>query len=254
MSKAPITDRTQAAGIVGQPSVSELSETIRFVVPSEDRDFSRPRDSYYAQTPPDTAMADDEGGQEWVKQVQKIMKGNPISPPYPGPVDGKINRKLLDVLLNFSWTLKRKTGKQFNIVSGNSINQGELAKAMAALKEHLHPKKKEDEVVEEDKTDETVLAFQKFFSTSQPVIGTLYNGPQDGKLNNELIAAAQTAETKISNAVGKPGAQGMIWGGGGFVTSTGDVSAALSLITKHKKIAFLTSEERIRIFSGMLGQ
>jgi hypothetical protein len=203
-------------------------------------------------------MAEDTG-QEWVKQVQKVMKGNPISPPYPGPIDGKISRKLLDVLLNFSWTLKRRTGKQFNIVSGNSINQGELAKALAALKEHLQPKapkeeEKEDEVVEEDKSDDTVLAFQKFFSTAHPVIGVLYSGPQDGKVNNDLIAAAKRAENRISSAVGQRGAQGMIWGGKGFATSPGDISSALGLIAKHKKVASFTSEERIRIFSSMLGQ
>jgi len=256
---SPITDRTEATGMVGQPSLSELSETIRFVVPSEDRDFERPRDSYYAQTSPDTAMAED-NGQEWVKQVQQVMKNNPISPPFPGPIDGKISRKLLDVLLNFSWTLKRKTGKQFNIVSGSSINQGELAKALGALKEYLQPKKveqkedKEDENVEEDKSDKTVLAFQKFFSTAHPIIGQLYNGPKDGQINDELIAAAKSAEIKISNAVGEQGAQGLIWGGKGFSTSPGDVSTALSLISKHKKVAFLTSKERIRIFSSMLSQ
>jgi hypothetical protein len=250
MSKPTITDRSEATGMVGQPSLSELSESIQFVVPSEDRDFFRPRDSYYAQTPPDVAMSDD--GQNWVRQVQKVMKGNPISPPYPGPIDGKINRKLLDVLLNFSWTLKRKTGKQFNIVSGNSINQGELTKALIALKEFLHPKPQKEEKIEEDKSDETVLAFQKFFSTAQPVIGVLYNGPQDGKLNDDLIAAAKRAEIKISNAVGQQGAQGMIWGGSGFGTSTEDVSSALGIITKNKKVAFFTSEERIRIFSSIL--
>ena len=245
MSKAPITDRTESSGMVGQPSLSELSETIRFVVPSEDRDFERPRESYYAQTPPDTAMAED-SEQEWVKQVQQVMKNNPISPPYPGPIDGKINRKLLDVLLNFSWTLKRKTGKQFNIVSGHSINQGELAKALKALKEYLQPKQvekkkedQEDEKVEEDKSDKTVLAFQKFFSSAHPIIGQLYSGPKDGKINDELIAAAKNAEIKISNAVGEQVAQGLIWGGNGFSTYPEDVETAISLIRKHKKIASL---------------
>lgn len=249
MSQPTITDRTEATGMVGQPSISELSESIRFVVPSENRDFSRPRDSYYAQTPPDRAMAED-SGKDWVKQVQRVMKNNPISPPYPGAIDGKISRKLLDVLLNFSWTLKRKTGKQFNIVSGNDINQDELARALVTLKELIHPKNEKIE----DRSDKTILAFQKFFGTAHPVIGVLYDGPQDGKINNELIDAAKSAEIKISNAIGQQGAQGMIWGGNGFATFPEDISSAIEIIVKHKKATFFTSEERIRIFSNILSK
>jgi len=235
MSKSTITDNTQNDGLLNTTTINEFSNATTFVVPSEDRDFSRPKEPFMNQTfPEDSALAND-GGKDWVKQIQKIMKGNPISPSYPGPIDGKINRKLLDVLLNFSWTLKRKTGKSFNLINGNSINQSQFLKAMVVLKNFLKPKKKIKTEEVTLKKNEIVLAFQKFFSSSHPIIGTLYNGSKDGEINSELITAAQKAEGKISLAINNKSVKGMIWGGDNFSTSPDDVSTALNFINQYKQ-------------------
>lgn len=250
MSKPlPITERTQADGVINQPAISELSENMKFVVPSEDRDFSRPREPFFAHSlPADTAMVDDISDEN-VKQVQLAMKNNPISPPYPGPIDGKISRKLLDVLLNFSWTLKRKTNKSFNIVQGNSINYSEFSNALKTLKQHLSGKEIKEQ--EEKPKEDLVLAFQKFFNNSHPIIGTLYNGPQDGVLNDDLINAAQKAEGFISISLNNANVKGMIWGGKSFSTTPDDVASALDLLSKKSKTA---SFNRKKILSYLINK
>lgn len=225
--QSPITERHQADGIVNQPSLTDHSRATQVVVPSEDRDFSRPRNNFWAQEmSPDMSAADD-SSRDWVRDIQKMMKNNPISPPYLGPIDGKINRKLLDVLLNFSWTLGRKTGKTYDIVQGNSINQSELSKALQDLKAFLAPSESKEEIEEKKPR---VTAFQEFFGTKQPMIGTLYHGPHDGKMNPQLIEAAQTAEAQIAQAIDNERVHGMILSGGKFVTTPDDVAGALELI------------------------
>lgn len=233
------------------PSLTELSESIRFVVPSKDRDFSRQKEPFQAQSiPADVAMANDSGN-AGIKAIQKVMRHNPIGPSYVKsfPIDGKPNRKILDVLLNFSWTVKRKTGKTFNIVKGNSINQTEFQKAWEAIK----PKKKIETVeTVELEGSELIRSFQNFFAGSQPLIGILYKGPKDGLINDDLIAAAKSTEAKIANAISNKGVTGMIWSGSAFKTSAGDVLSALELISNHQKMTVMSSKDRSFVFSKLL--
>ena len=123
------------------------------------------------------------------------------------------------------------------------------------------PKEKKPEKEEKAKKKETEkkpgslnLSFQSFFSKSHPIIGKLYSGPKDGKMNPELQTAAKAAEDKIASAIGDSGVKGMIWSGSGFATSPADVMGAINAIAKHtgKKSSFLTREERIEAFSSII--
>lgn len=114
--------------------------------------------------------------------------------------------------------------------------------------------KKEEEAESKQPTDKLITSFQSFFSSSHPLIGKLYSGPKDGKMNPQLQTAAKAAEAKIASALGDSGVNGMIWSGKGFVTSPADVLGAINAITKHqgKKSSFLTREERIVAFSSII--
>jgi len=74
-------------------------------------------------------------------------------------------------------------------------------------------------------------------------------------MNPQLKAAAQSAEAKISSAVGSS-VSGMILSGDKFSTSPGDVSTAIALIAKHKgKISsYLSRDERISAFSSFMNK
>jgi hypothetical protein len=118
-------------------------------------------------------------------------------------------------------------------------------------------KKQEQEEVsskEEQPTDKLITSFQSFFGKSHPIIGKLYSGPKDGKMNPDLQTAAKAAEDKIASAIGDSGVKGMIWSGSGFATSPADVMGAINAIAKHngKKSSFLTREERIEAFSSII--
>ena len=103
----------------------------------------------------------------------------------------------------------------------------------------------------EEKGVNLVVAFQDFFSKANPIIGTMYSGPKDGKINPQLIAAAQGTETKIASLIGNGGVQGLIWNGKNFNTSPADVAQALGLIEQHQSKK-ASSEERMAIFSSLI--
>lgn len=118
-------------------------------------------------------------------------------------------------------------------------------------------KEKEEEIEkpsQESPPNQLITSFQSFFSKSHPIIGKLYSGPKDGKMNPELQTAAKAAEDKIASAIGDSGVKGMIWSGSGFATSPADVMGAINAIAKHtgKKSSFLTREERIEAFSSII--
>jgi len=110
-----------------------------------------------------------------------------------------------------------------------------------------------DEIEEkpEEKGVNLVAAFQDFFSKANPIIGAMYSGPKDGKINPQLIAAAQGTETKIASLIGNGGVQGLIWNGKSFNTSPADVAQALALIEQHKSKK-ASSEDRMAIFSSLI--
>jgi len=146
----------------------------------------------------------------------------------------------------------------------SSDDEIDLTQFIPALRQKIEeekPKEEEDKKEKLEKPEEVespsgnlITSFQSFFSASHPIIGKLYSGPKDGKMNPQLQAAAKAAEAKIASAIGDSGVQGMIWSGKGFVTSPADVLGAIDAITKHKakKSSFLTREERIVAFSSII--
>lgn len=109
------------------------------------------------------------------------------------------------------------------------------------LKEISETIKKDEEKSKEEKPKKVEisnkamnLAYQAFFSQTHPLIGQPYSGPQDGKMNPQLQAAAKSAEAKIGAAIGGS-VDGMILSGENFATDPSDVIGAINVIMKHKK-------------------
>ena len=207
-------------------------------VMSDNRDFSRPGQPYQSSgVPMDSLMADaPPTPNPFVKQVQTMMRSNPLGPSYLGPIDGITSLYLLDIVKTFQTAISAKAGKTITIVTGNSISPGAFAEAMQILKE---PAKKEEIKPVSDTTSplpssDTIKSFQSFFAANQPVIGKLYSGPIDGITNIELESAAKKAEALISAAI-KKDVNGVIWNPNSktFNTTTADISNALQLIAKH---------------------
>lgn len=207
--------------------------------------------------------ADD--GDPFIKQVQSIMK-NPSALglsffAYAGPVDGKKSGKwfshLKNVLIQFGWALQKKfPGQKIpTMVSGSGINQGGFNAAMALL--NAKPEIKED--IKKLPEKDVVKSFQSFFSQAQPVIGKLYSGKSDGEMNDELVSAAQIAESVIAKAINNKSVNGSLFNVGSktFNTSVSDLKGALSLIQKHQSkesISFFDSKSRILALSAIINK
>jgi len=252
-------------GPVDSPAVKDFIESVNWVIPSDKRDFSRSTADWAVTFPRDSNIAED--GDPFVKQVQQTMK-SPGSLglsffAYAGPVDGKKSGKwythLLNVLIQFGWALQKKfPGEKVpTIVSGGGINQGGYQAAVAMALGKKPPKKEEKEKGKKD--DATVKSFQSFFSKSQPVIGKLYAGKVDGKMNPELAVAALAAESAIAKAIDDKTVHGSLFNSESktFNTTVDDLRGALSLIQKNKggdKVAFIDSKSRILILSAMINE
>ena len=135
----------------------------------------------------------------------------------------------------------------------NSVSQSGMTKAIELLRGPSEKPKVKNNI-------NAVKTFQEFFSISHPVIGTLYSGPKDGNMNDELVSAMQSAESKITAHLSEitPGsnvsASGQIWTGKSFKTTLDDISEALSIMQKHKKTAILYSTDRNFVFSSILSK
>lgn len=251
-------------GLIDLPSSRDFIESVDWVIPSDKRDFTRSTPDWAVTFPRDSNLADT-GSDPFIMQVQQTMKNNPISFPYVGPVDGKKSGKSYDhlrnVLIQFGWALEKKFPGQLGapLVSGGKISQKAFIKAMSLLSGGLKPKDEEDESEELDEEQEeavksnAVALFQEFFSSAQPLIGTLYSGPQDGEINENLISAAKATESAIAAAIDDNKANGMIWSdsSNSFNTSPDDVKSALQLIFKHKKEA-TNHNTRMMSFAAIL--
>jgi peptidoglycan hydrolase-like protein with peptidoglycan-binding domain len=206
-------------------------------VMSDHRNFDQPRETSIMNTvPTDLNMADTAPvSNPFVKQVQTLLRNNPIGPSYLGPIDGITSLYLLDIVKNFQNAVSKKAGKPISIVSGNSISPGAFAEAMKILKE---PAKIEEKSAEKPLTpppsSDSIKPFQSFFATAQPVIGKLYSGPIDGIVNPELESAAKKAEAIISGAI-KKDVSGVIWNNNSktFNTTIADIAKSLQLIASH---------------------
>lgn len=256
-------------GLIDLPSSRDFIESVDWVIPSDKRDFTRSTTDWAiasqdSTVPTDYSFADD--SDPFISQVQMTMKHNPISFPYAGPIDGKKSGKwydhLCNVLIQFGWALKKKFPNKSipTIVSGNSISQSGFAAAMNLLapnSQNIDKTTSDTQDPQDSSNDsETIKSFQSFFSKSEPVISKLYNGPIDGKINEELIRAVQATEAAISAAINNKTVSGTILNvtTKKFNTTTSDVEAALTLIQQHKgqKAAFLNSKSRFLVLSSII--
>ena len=199
--------------------------------PPDAIDYYRPRETFYMSTTPTSIPGD--------SQDLRLMSLEDMRDP----------SKLWE---NFKKNIEHV--KQMIPGSEDPKQEAEKAKTEKDKKKE-EPKKEEKKTTPKEKSA-LVLSFQLFFNKSHPVIGTLYSGPKDGKINPQIIAAAQAAESKIASTIGQSGVQGLIWNGKSFSTSPADVQQALSLIVKHtgKKTSFLSRRDRILALSSLLDE
>lgn len=239
-------------GLLDLPASRDFPKGLQQVIPAEDKDFHRPLPNYQSN---DINLADSDS---FILQVQQFLKSSPLGVSYSETPDGILSSTLLDSLRNFQEKLNQKTGKNFNLISGNSIKHSGFLEALRAYRDVRHLKEekpKEDnkkqlkseekpeekgliekEIEEIDsKSSEEIKHFQQFFSTSQPLIGVVYRGPVDGEANSELIQATKSVENTISKAINKP-VSGMLWSDNkkSFLTSPQDLEQALKLIVKNR--------------------
>jgi deoxyxylulose-5-phosphate synthase len=274
-------------GLIELPSSREFIESVDWVIPSDKRDFRRstpdwaitfPRDSNLSADAQDVPWGHlkekeekdkaDKAAKQFATNVQKLMQTGPLGARYSGPVDGKVNPSLLASLRKLESALQFHTGEAFigSIVFGNNvISQSGIQKAVKALRNTPWYKKKNEKKIKKPKENiispeasaQIVKSFQSFFSATQPLIGALYSGPADGKVNPQLIAAAKQAESAIASAIGSKSVHGALWSDKSktFNTSPSDLKDALQLIVKHKfnkKVSKLNAEGRIVHFSSIL--
>ncbi len=214
-------------------------------ISSENRDFTRPRESFYSSTVPsdlNSATDTDPLGNyalmlepevkskpdPFVSQLQAFLKNSPLGVSYSGPIDGLVSPALISAVTNLQNIINNKTGKSINIISGSTVNPGAFAEALVSFAQLS--------ASQTPQTTGVVKSFQSFFSQNNPVIGKLYSGPIDGNVNPQLIAAAQKAETLISSAINNKKVIGTIWNNGSktFNTTIDDVSNAIKLILKSQ--------------------
>ena len=169
--------------------------------------------------------------------VQNFLKSNPLGVSYSGPTNGELNSSMLSSLQSLESVLSSRTGENFigSIVRGNSISSVGFQKAI----QKLTPKKEEKIENSEKKeilSDNLIIEFQKFFASAHGFFPKLYTGPQDGKINSDLISAAQKAEEILSNTVNEPKIKGQIINSQKqkFLTSPSDLLSAINLISKNK--------------------
>ena len=245
-----------------------LPDQFQGTIMSDNRNFERPIEQTSGSTSPtDLNMAIDTkpAPNQFIKQVQTIMRSNPLGSPYLGPGDGESNFYLLDILKEFQAAISSKLGKAITIVSGSSISPGAFAMAMKTLKDlNSAPPKEEikptDSSTPPNQPSDLIRSFQLFLASDHPIIGKLYSGNTDGIYYPELEAAAKKAESLIAASIKNNKVYGSIWNANSktFNTTIADVNNALGLILKHnaenqaKKTSDFSHKTRILALSKLI--
>lgn len=205
----------------------DLPMATQQVIMSDQRNFSQPKEDFYSGNIPsglatggilDAAMADDDGGDPFIVQVQKFMQTSPLGISYGGKSNGFINQPLLNALMDLEVALQTKyAGQQFigTIVNGLKINQNGFWKAVKLLSG-----KSSTPSFDKDQSS-PIKDFQAFFGL-----------PPTGAVDDQLIAAAKATEDKIATAVNDSSAHGLLWDDGSksFKTTVADLQEALRKI------------------------
>ena len=194
-------------------------------IPSENRNFSLPRETFFGSgVPLDVSNADDSN---IIKQIQIFLKSSPLGISYSGPMDGKINSIFLDAVSKFETAVQTKfpSEKIIGVIrSGSNISSSGFAKVISLLKNEKNPSVKEEKP--EDKSQNRIAEFQKFFGLNPT-----------GIVDDKLANAAKSTETILSKDLEDPTIKGLLWNDSTktFNTSVGDLQSALSLAKKFKE-------------------
>jgi hypothetical protein len=146
------------------PTAWDFPSALEQVVPSEDRDFSRPREPYFAQSLPegaDVAQADAPPAKapevakppeapkpsNLIKEFQGFLsKAQPIiGTPYHGPIDGLPSESLTAAARQVEQQLSKAVGKSAAGLLWNDATKtfntstGDLAEALKLLVTHAPP-------------------------------------------------------------------------------------------------------------------
>lgn len=192
-------------------TVFDVTKPLTFVVPSEDRNLHRPKESFLQSTAPiDIHMAEDSTSSREVKFAQQILKASPLGASYKGPIDGVMNSELSSALLLLQNKVNEKFKKDLPLLSGNKPNLKNLTKVL-------------DLLGAKSTQDQNIVAFEK-----------LFNLPVTGKISDKLIESAKAAESEIAKVLSDKSVKGMIWDGKKFVTTPSDVASALKLVREEK--------------------
>lgn len=216
-------------------------------VMSDDRDFSRPRESFYTSNAPADLFSASDGAikDNFIEEVQKFLKTRPLGVEYSGEITGLTNPQMLNALNELETKLQNKFPDKIftgTIVTGNKINQNGFVRAVKML----GAKPLIDNTTEQTVGDDNIKKFQTYFGLSPT-----------GIVDDKLISAAKSVEDKIAKATNNPDVKGLLWNdiSKKFNTNLADVQEALKKVQDFEatKIANSHSDnKRIKIFIQML--
>lgn len=219
-------------------STDQMPSSLLPVIPSDSRDYHRPRGSFISSTTPlgmpdlhsaedlpieskDESMAADGA----IYQFQKWLQAGSSGVKYAGPVDGKLNPELLESAHQLEAHLEKKyPGQKFqgSLVSNDNIQRSNIAETLDRVKKLKNPNAEESKP--SDPT-QTIEEFQKFFSL-----------PETGEVDSILIQKAQAVEQLLSKKTNQSAA-GLLWNSQSktFNTTVSDLRSALKLLENLPK-------------------
>jgi hypothetical protein len=201
-------------GLIDLPSNNDYSKSLEVVIPSEDRNFERPRENFYMSTV-DVNMAKDVGS-GLIFQIQKFLKSKPYGISYNGQVDGKSSAEFLKAVSQLELALNQKyPNENFQLLDQGKINSLGFKHAIDTVKKlKSNPTK--------DNKDSNIIEFQKLLKV-----------PETGQIDEATAKAAQELEQFISKQT-NASASGLIFNSQTkqFQTTVSDVQEALKILQK----------------------
>jgi peptidoglycan hydrolase-like protein with peptidoglycan-binding domain len=175
-----------------------------------------------------------------IKDLQSFLKTTPLGIAFSGKVDGIAGPDTIAAANNLQNAIKQKLPEASSLV----ILSGENVVTPPAKLKELMAKISKPEDKENDKkaipvsVNQNIKAMQESLNSNP--FGITYNGPKDGVINKELVAALQQLETKIQSITGANVA-GKIISGENIITTPDDLNKTFKLIASYQK--FLTKSK-----------
>lgn len=107
------------------PTAQENALATQQVIPSDARDFSRPREPFMSQSLPDFLQADDNNNTNpLISSFQTFLSNShPLIPTYHGPVDGKPNPELIQIAKQIESIISKSISTSVNGMLWSDKNQ-----------------------------------------------------------------------------------------------------------------------------------